>query len=91
MLYSHFDRDPAVDREEFEFRIRSCSCCTNFFTLEEIVMAQLDNDTAKIAEIKACRAACEAWVQKDLDAWDAAPDEAGRRVLVGSVKAYVKP
>ena len=85
------DIDSAIDRLEFEKRLRSCSNWCNHYTQKQVFDALLDEDAVKIAEIRACKDACEAWIQKDLAAWDAAQDEAERRAVVGSVTSYEKP
>jgi len=80
------DKDPAVDREEFEARLERM---VNQFTgkdLVDCVKALINEDKATIDVIKRDMAAKQSKLDKYLADYDAAADEAARRVVVGSVK-----
>jgi len=82
------EKDPVEDRDEFEMRIKRSSCWKEFFSMEEVLNALIDEDTEKLAEIRAVKNSCEEHVNGLLKQYDEASDKAAKAAVVGSVRKF---
>ena len=87
-MYEEIEIDLAQDRDEFERRVKSNNCATKLYSQEQILLALVNDDTDFLQRVKDADAACRTRISNYLQAWDNAEDEAGRRQVVGSVKAF---
>ena len=80
------EKDPAIDREEFEKRIKILfEPCKGDFIYRSI-HALLNNDLVKIDGMKKRMNECQEKIDMYLKQWDAAKTEEEKRRVVGSVK-----
>jgi len=82
--------DPALDKNEFERRIRRTSCWSEYYSPVEVIEALLDNNQNKLQEIRELRTAADNHCNTYLSQWDNAKTEEEKKSLVGSVKRYKK-
>lgn len=76
--------DPALDRDEFEHRIKVHLKRCKAQCIPDLTYAMATGDLSTQTKHRKRIQAYEAWVRDLLNKWDAA-DEDGRRQLVGSI------
>lgn len=79
---------PVDDREEFKRRVERTSCWIDYFSMDEVLEALLEQDAVKIQQIKDVKNSCKAHCEAYLAQYDAAKDRQEKERVVGSVKHY---